>query len=91
VNTIDYQLKIDEQIYQQIAEDEFRNYIESQFTEGMNWDNYGQGKNNETWHIDHIIPISLAKTEEEVYKLNHYANLRPMWCSDNIRKSNKIV
>jgi hypothetical protein len=71
--------------------DEFRNHIESQFTEGMNWGNYGQGKNNETWHIDHIIPISLAKTEEEVYKLNHYTNLKPMWCSDNIRKSNKLL
>ena len=43
------------------------------------------------WHIDHIIPISSATTEEEVYKLNHYTNLRPMWGSDNIRKSNKLL
>jgi hypothetical protein len=66
-----------------------KQYIESKFTDGMNWNNYGKGKNNETWHIDHIIPISSATTLEEVKKLNHYTNLRPMWCSDNIRKSNK--
>jgi hypothetical protein len=69
--------------------EDFKNYIESLFIEGMTWNNYGIGKNNETWHIDHITPISSATTEEEVYKLNHYTNLRPMWCSDNIKKSNK--
>jgi hypothetical protein len=70
--------------------DKFREHIQNQFTEGMNWKNYGQGKNNTTWHIDHIIPISSAKTEEEVNKLNHYTNLRPMWGSDNQAKGNKI-
>lgn len=70
---------------------EFRNYIESQFTEGMVWENYGQGKNNETWHIDHITPISSATSIEEIYKLNHYTNLRPMWCSDNIKKRDKLL
>lgn len=71
--------------------DDFRKHIESLWVEGMSWDNYGVGANNTTWHIDHIIPISLAKTEEDIYKLNHYTNLRPMWCSDNIRKSNKYL
>lgn len=71
--------------------EEFKIYIESQFEEGMNWDNYGIGANNTTWHIDHKIPISSAKTLEEVKKLNHYSNLRPMWGSDNIRKSNKML
>lgn len=69
----------------------FRKHIESLWVKGMSWDNYGVGANNTTWHIDHIIPISLAKTEEDIYKLNHYTNLRPMWCSDNIRKSNKYL
>lgn len=70
--------------------DKLREHIESQWTDGMNWDNHGVGKDNTTWHIDHIIPISSAKTEEDVYKLNYYTNLRPMWGSDNIKKSNKI-
>ena len=68
-----------------------RKHIESQFTEGMNWNNHGIGRDNTTWHIDHIIPISSAINEEEVYRLNHYTNLRPMWGSDNIRKSNKFL
>lgn len=48
----------------------------------MNWDNYGKynGELNHGWDIDHIIPISNAKTEEEVYILNHYSNLEPL-CS----------
>jgi hypothetical protein len=71
--------------------EEFKLYIESQFEEGMSWSNHGKGVNNTTWHIDHKIPISSAKTLEEVKKLNHYSNLRPMWGSDNIRKSNKML
>lgn len=70
--------------------EEFKLYIEKQFTEGMNWENYGQGKNNETWHIDHKIPLASANSLEEIIKLNHYTNLQPMWCSDNIRKKDKI-
>lgn len=63
---------------------EFYEHIESQFLEGMSWGN------RKLWHIDHIIPISSAKTEEDVVKLNHYTNLRPLWAIDNIRKSNKL-
>lgn len=59
-------------------------HLESQFLPDMSWDNYGE------WHIDHIIPQSSAKTEEEVYKLNHYTNLQPLWAEDNLRKSDKI-
>jgi hypothetical protein len=58
---------------------------EEKFTEGMSWDNKNE------WHIDHIIPLSSAQTEEELYKLCHYTNLQPLWAEDNLRKSNKIV
>ena len=64
----------------------FQQHMESQFTEGMSWDNHGYNG----WHIDHIIPISSAKTEEEVYKLNHYTNLQPLWAEENMKKSDKI-
>ena len=67
--------------------EEFKKYIESKFTENMSWENYGYYG----WHIDHIIPISSAKTEEEIYKLSHYTNLQPLWGLDNIKKSNKIL
>jgi membrane-associated HD superfamily phosphohydrolase len=64
-----------------------KEHIEKQFKEGMSWDNYGLYG----WHIDHIIPLSLAKTEEEVYKLCHYTNLQPLWAKENLTKSNKIL
>jgi len=61
---------------------EFKLHIESQFESWMNWDNYGlyNGELNHGWDIDHIIPCSSAKTEEDVYQLNHYTNLQPL-CS----------
>ena len=63
-----------------------KEYIEKQFTEGMSWDLMGKHI-----HLDHIIPLSSAKTEEEVYKLCYYTNLQPLWAEDNIKKSNKIL
>ena len=72
---------------------EFKSHIESIFESWMTWDNYGKynGDFNYGWDIDHIIPISSAKTEEDVLKLNHFSNLRPL-CSYTNRhiKSNKI-
>ena len=53
----------------------------------MTWDNRGVY----TWHLDHIIPISTAKTIEELEKLSHYTNMRPLWSEDNRIKSNKIL
>ena len=64
-----------------------KNYLEKQFVNGMCWENKGFYG----WHIDHIIPLSSAKTEDEFYKLCHYSNLQPLWSSDNIKKSNKII
>ena len=60
-------------------------HIESQFKEGMTWDNRGE------WHIDHIIPLSSAKTKEEMEKLCHYTNIQPLWKEENILKGNKIL
>lgn len=41
-------------------------------------------------HIDHIIPLATAKTEEEVIKLCHYSNLQLLKAQDNMIKSNKL-
>ena len=64
--------------------EELKLHIERQFLPGMTWQNRGD------WHIDHIIPLATAKTEEDVVKLNHHTNLRPMWAQDNLRKSAKL-
>jgi len=60
-------------------------HIESQFVDGISWDNYGK------WHLDHRIPLSMAKTEEELYKLCHFTNLQPMWAEENLKKGSKII
>jgi hypothetical protein len=62
-----------------------KEYIEKKFTDGMSWDLVCKHI-----HIDHIIPLSSAKTKEEIYKLCHYTNLQPLWAKDNLKKSNKI-
>lgn len=60
-------------------------HLELKFIDGMTWENYG------LWHIDHIIPISYAKSEEEIYKLNHYSNFQPLWAKDNLSKGNRFI
>ena len=66
---------------------ELKLHIESNFVEGMSWDNYGY----RGWHIDHIIPFATAKTKEETISLNHYKNLQPLWAIDNMKKGKKIL
>ncbi len=63
--------------------EEFKIHIESQFNEGMTWENHGK------WHLDHKTPISWANTEDEIYELNHYTNFQPLWAKDNLSKGNK--
>ena len=63
----------------------FYNYIEKLFIDGMSWERLNE------IHIDHIIPLSSANTEEELIKLCHYTNLQPLWAEDNLRKGSKII
>jgi 5-methylcytosine-specific restriction endonuclease McrA len=60
----------------------------------MTWENrglYRKGEYDVGWDVDHIVPTSSANTEEELIKLFHYTNLRPL-CSKINRdeKKNKI-
>jgi hypothetical protein len=69
--------------------DYFKKHIESQFKEGMSWDNYGKYG----WHIDHIIPcasFNLSDPEQQK-KCFHYTNLQPLGWLDNIKKGTKIL
>jgi hypothetical protein len=62
---------------------ELKEHIQTQFNDGMSWDNQGE------WHIDHIIPLSSGKNEDEIIRLCHYTNLQPLWAIDNIKKGSK--
>jgi len=67
----------------------FLYYLESQFTEGMSWDNYGV----KGWHVDHKLPLVNFDLldKEEVKKAFHYTNLQPLWWYDNLSKGSKIL
>ena len=58
-----------------------RGHIEKQFAESMTWENHG------AWHIDHIIPLSSAKSESQLIKLLRWQNIQPLWAEANLRKS----
>jgi len=69
----------------------FMKHIESQFLPWMNWENYGKynGEKDYGWDLDHVVPVSCAKNEEELLLLNHYSNIQPL-CSytNRVLKSN---
>jgi len=66
---------------------ELKQHLQSQFQEGMSWDNHGK------WHIDHIRPIASFNITD--YKCEDFkecwslSNLQPLWAIDNIRKGDK--
>jgi membrane protein involved in colicin uptake len=62
-----------------------KSHIESQFKDGMSWEN------RKEWHIDHIIPLASASSEDDIIRLCHFSNLQPLWAEDNLRKKNRIV
>lgn len=64
---------------------ELWDHLESKFLPGMTRKNHGE------WHIDHKIPISIAKNEEDMKRLCHYTNLQPLWAHDNLTKHAKII
>lgn len=61
-----------------------KKHLESQFTEGMSWENYGE------WHVDHIKPCSLFDMSDAAQQREcfNYNNLQPLWAEDNLKKSN---
>lgn len=63
-----------------------KKHLEEQFTEGMSWDLMGK-----EIHIDHKIPLSSAKTIEDLSRLFHYTNLQPLWGKYNLMKNGKIL
>lgn len=65
-----------EELYQHLMKTFVENY-------GVEWDGIEQV------HIDHIIPLARASTEEEVAKLCHWSNLQLLKSRDNLVKKDK--
>jgi len=66
-------------------------HLESKFTEGMSWDNYGKGKCK--WNIDHVIAkchfnitSNTCREFRDCWGLN---NLQPLWDVRNMEKGDK--
>jgi len=67
--------------------EEFKKHIESQWEDGMTWENHGV----HGWHIDHILPIDWhIKNSDDPWVANHFSNLQPLWAKKNQKKGNKI-
>lgn len=60
-----------------------RQHIESLFTDGMTWDNYGE------WHIDHIIGVINWDKDTHPSIVNALSNLRPLWATT--REINGVI
>jgi predicted nucleic acid-binding Zn ribbon protein len=68
--------------------DELLTHLESLFSDGMDWSNYGE------WEIDHIVPKSWftysSYDDESFCRCWALGNLQPMWSSDNRSKGNRF-
>jgi len=75
--------------------EDFMNHIESQFLNWMKWENYGNCKSNEydcSWHLDHVIPVTYAKSQEHLVFLNHWSNFQPLCSRKNVSdKRGKVL
>lgn len=65
------------------SSEELRSHLESLFSTGMSWENWGE------WHIDHIRPVSSFPNGTPLTEINSLSNLRPLWATENLRKSSK--
>ena len=66
----------------------FREWLEYNFTEEMNWENYGS-----YWSIDHIIPVCKfdLSNEDEKFKCWNWSNMMPVTVKYNSSKKNIIM
>lgn len=63
-------------------------HLESQFSEGMSWSNFGRGG----WHVDHIYPVGKADLTDKAQLLAvfNWQNCRPVWENENLQKSARV-
>ncbi len=57
-----------------------RDHIQARFSDGMSWERYRH------WEVDHLTPLSAARSIAELVRLCHYTNLQPLWRRENRAK-----
>jgi hypothetical protein len=67
---------------------ELVSHIESQFRDGMTWDNWGKSETG-GWELDHRKAIGLHNltVREECFAAFHYSNLQPLLMDEHKRKT----
>lgn len=70
-----------------LSMDDFAAYLKRTYeqTYGIPWDGV------DPVHIDHIIPLATAKSEDDVIRLCHYTNLQLLKAKDNLMKGSKYA
>ena len=86
-SNLEVQKSILVETYVGVSVPEFRKYIESLWTRGMTWNNYGRGPGK--WQFDHIVGCNNfdLSIEKDRYRCYNIKNLHPMWWKDHIKKS----
>ena len=67
-----------------IGYEEFYNWLNDKVSNGLN-------TNTDDFHLDHVIPVSLGQTEEEILKLSHYSNFQLLRSKENNSKYNSFI
>ncbi len=67
---------------------ELREWLESKWQDGMNWDNYGN-----VWVVDHIVPFRFfdLDNKEHLKLCWDYRNLMPLYSNDNQKKTGMFI
>jgi hypothetical protein len=67
--------------------DMFRQWIEFNFVDGMDWSNHGT-----VWHIDHVLPVCKFDLEVIDHRFNcfNWCNMKPLEAIKNLSKNGKI-
>ena len=67
---------------------EVREYIESKWKKGMNWQNLGGWSKKGTWQIHHIKPCHTFDLTDKQQQLEcfNYKNLEPLWTEEHKSK-----
>ena len=66
----------------------FRNWIELQFTEGLNWENFGSA-----WQLDHVVPVAFFdfNQDKDLYLCWNFINIRVAKLEEQTNRANKTA